>query len=118
MRLIDFYQENKKLYDDILNTIEHYNNYCSCGKHTIYEEQSYILTVDTLSVILSNPVDMFWVIFTVKCFDEIVYESSGYLPIDQIDRECFFLSLLCKYDKLSMIKEINKDIFRKVKLCV
>lgn len=113
MRLIDFYQENKKLYHDVLNTIENCLCCYSCGKHTIYEEQDYILTIDVLTIIRSEMATMFWIMFTVKYSDEIIYEVSDYFPKKQIDKECFFLSLLCKYNKLSMIKELYKTILGK-----
>lgn len=80
MRLIDFYQENKKLYNDVLNTIENCLYYYSCGKHTIYEEQDYILTIDVLTIIRSEMATMFWIMFTVKYSDEIIYEVSDYFP--------------------------------------
>lgn len=80
MKLIDFYQENKKLYNDVLNTIENCLCYYSCSKHTIYKEQDYVLTIDVLTIIRSEMATMFWIMFTVKYSDEIIYEVSDYFP--------------------------------------
>lgn len=78
MKVIDFYQKNKKLYNDVLNTIENCLCCYSCSKHTIYKEQDYVLTIDVLTIIRSEMATMFWIMFTVKYSDEIIYEVSDY----------------------------------------
>lgn len=106
MRLIDFYQDNKKLYDDIQNIVEQYCCYYACGRHIIYKKRNYVLTMDILTIHRLGTI--FCVVFTIKHFDEVIYKISGYLPIEQIQKECFFFSLLCKYEKLSTIKKLSK----------
>lgn len=108
MRLIDFYQDNKKLYDDIQNIVENCCCYYVCGRYTIYKKRNHILTMDILTTLRSGTCTIFCVVFTIKHSDKIIYEISGYLPVEQIKKECFFLSLLCKYNKLSAIKKLSK----------
>lgn len=113
MKLIDFYQENKKLYDDILNTIEHCICYYSCGNYNIYKEKEYDFTIKIFSINHTNTVAIFFVVLVIKHFNVIVYEVPCYLTEIYLKKECFLLSLLCKYNKLSLIEKINKTISRK-----